>query len=53
MAFTGKPLYMDHHLMLLWLNPFGIRIDRDGWWLEHSVSYLSVCLSAECAKNVF
>ena len=51
-AFTGKFVYIAHHFILLRLNPFGLRFDREGWWFEHSVSYLRVCLSAECAKNV-
>ena len=29
-----------------------IYMDREGWWFEHSVSWLQVCLSAEGAKNV-
>ena len=24
--------------ILLRLNPFGLRVDREGWWFEHSVS---------------
>ena len=28
------------------------RVDREGWWFEHSVSWLRVYLSAEGAKNV-
>ena len=51
MTFTEKSLYMDHHFIWLWLNPFGLMIDRDGWWFEHSVSYLQVYLSAETAKS--
>ena len=43
---------MAHHFILLRLNPFGLRVDREGWWFEHSVSWLQVCLSAEDAKNV-
>ena len=53
MAFTGKFVYMAHHFILLRLNPFDLRVDREGWWFEHSVSQLWVCLSAEDAKNVF
>ena len=37
---------MAHHFIMLRLNPFGLRVDREGWWFEHSVSYLRVCLSA-------
>ena len=49
---TGKFVYMAHHFILLRLNPFGLRVDREGWWFEHSMSQLRVCLSAEGAKNV-
>ena len=52
MAFTGKFLYMAHHFILLWLNPFDLRVDREEWWFEHSMSWLLVCLSAKGAKNV-
>ena len=52
MAFTGKFVYMAHHFILLRLNPFDLRVDRERWWFEHSVSWLWVCLSAEGAKNV-
>ena len=31
-------LYMAHHFILLRLNPFGLRVDREGWWFEHSMS---------------
>ena len=43
-------VYMAHHFILLRVNPFGLGVDREGWWFEHSV--LRVCLSAEGAKNV-
>ena len=43
---------MAHHFILLWLNPFGLRVDRERWWFGLSMSYLRVCLSAEGAKNV-
>ena len=51
MAFTGKFVYMAHHFILLGLNPFDLRIDKEEWWFEHSVSWLGVCLSAEGAKT--
>ena len=38
MACTGKFVYMVHHLILLRLNPIGLRVDGKGWWFEHSVS---------------
>ena len=38
MAFTGKFVYMAHQFIMLRLNPFGLRVDREGWWFEHSVS---------------
>ena len=34
---TGKFAYMAHHFILLRLNPFGLRVDREGWWFEHSM----------------
>ena len=52
MAFTGKVVYMAHHFILLRLNPFDPRVNREGWWLDYSVSELRVSLSAEDAKNV-
>ena len=39
---TGTFVYMAHHSILLRLNPFDLRVDREGWW---------VYLSAEGAKN--
>ena len=49
---TGKFLYMAHYFILLRLNPFGVRFVSEGWWFEHSMSYLRICLSLEGAKNV-
>ena len=43
---------MAHHFILLWLHLFGLRVDREGWWFEHSMSLLRVWLSAEGAKSV-
>ena len=37
MALTGKFAYMAHHFILLWLNAFGLRVDMEGWWFEHSL----------------
>ena len=31
-------LYVAHHFILLQLNLFGLRVDREGWWFEHSVT---------------
>ena len=44
---------MAYHFIFLRLNPFGLRVDREGWWCEHSMSKLQVFSSAEGAKNVF
>ena len=33
----GVNLYIYHHVTLLWLNPFDLGVDREGWWFEHSV----------------
>ena len=38
MKFTGKIAYIAHHFIMLWLNPFGVRDDREGWWFDHSMS---------------
>ena len=51
-TFTGKFLYMSHDFILLWLNPFGLRVDRKGWWFVKYMSWLRICLSGEAAKNV-
>ena len=34
----GKFIYMTHHFILLRFNPFGLRVDREGWCFEHSMS---------------
>ena len=31
MTFTGTFVYMVHHFILLQLNPFELRVDREGW----------------------
>ena len=31
MSFTGKFVFVAHHVTLLWLNPFDLGVDRDGW----------------------
>ena len=31
-------VYMAHHFILLRLNPFDLRVGREGWWLVHSLS---------------
>ena len=48
---AGKFVYMAHHFIVLRLNPFVLRVDREGWEFEKSVSYLQVCLSAEGAEK--
>ena len=52
MAFTGKFVYMAHHFILLPLNPFKIRVDRERWWYLHPVSQSRVFLAVDSAKNV-
>ena len=42
-----------YFFILLRLNPFDLRFDRERWWFERSVSWFWVCLSVEGAKNVF
>ena len=38
MTSTFKFVYMAHNFILLQLNPFGLGVDREGWWFEHSMS---------------
>ena len=38
MTFTGKFVFMTHHFILLQLSPFGLRVDGERWWFEHSMS---------------
>ena len=52
MTSTGKFKCMAHHFILLPLNPFELRVDREGWWFESSMSYLRVGFSEEGAKTV-
>ena len=52
MTFTGKFVYMTRDFILRRLNPFGLRVDREGWWFEDCLLWLWVFLSAEGAKNV-
>ena len=52
MTFTGKFVYLSHHFNLLQLYRCDLRVDREGWWFENSVSQSRVCLSAEGTKNV-
>ena len=34
MAFTSKFLHMAHHFILLQLNPFDLRVHKEGWWFS-------------------
>ena len=52
MTSTGKFVCMAHRFMLLWLNPFGLRVEKEGCWFEHSMSKMLIFWSAESAKNV-
>ena len=52
MTSIGKFVCMAHHFILLWLNPFGLRVDNEGLWLEHEMLSLRVGWSREGAKNV-
>ena len=36
MTLTAKFVSVAHHFILLQLNPFGLRVDREGSWFEHS-----------------
>ena len=42
---------MAHHFILLRLNPFSLRIDREGWCVNNSMRQLRLSLPAEGAKN--
>ena len=37
MTSTGKFVYLSHYFILVLLNPFGLRVDKEGWWFEHSL----------------
>ena len=39
-------LYIYIHIYIIFprLNPFGLGVNRERWWFEHSVSWLQVCL---------
>ena len=52
MAFTGKIVYVAHHLIFLQFHSFDLTADREGWLFKHSISQLQVLLSAEGAQNV-
>ena len=52
MAFTDKFLYIAHHFILVPHNAFGLGVNREWWWFEHSVSWLRIWLSAEASENV-
>ena len=43
--------YIAQHFILLRLNPFDLSVNREGSRFEHSVSWLRVLLSADCAKT--
>ena len=52
MALTGKFVYMDHHFILLPLDPFDLAVDRKGWWFEHScVIVVGLLVSRGCSKR--
>ena len=48
MIFTSIFVYIPHHLIVLQLNPFGLRVDREGWWFEHSMSFVGLNVPREC-----
>ena len=53
MAFTGKFVYVAHHLILLRFIPFGIGVARSGWYVEYSLLWLCIWLSTGGAKKTF
>ena len=46
--FTGKFVYMAHHFILLQLNLFDLRVDREGWWFEHCIMVAGFLVSRRC-----
>ena len=37
MTFTDKFVYIAHYFILLGINYFGLRVDLEGFWFEHSM----------------
>ena len=37
MISTRKFVYMAHDFVFRRPNPFGLRVDSEGWWFEHSM----------------
>ena len=40
MVFIDTFVYIVHYFILLWLNLFGRRVDRVGWWFSYSVGVI-------------
>ena len=38
MTLTCVFVYITYHFILIQHNPFHVKVDLEGWWLEHSVS---------------
>ena len=51
MSLTVEFLSMAHKFILLWLNPFDLRVDGERWCFEHSVSQFHSCGFA-CQQSV-
>ena len=50
MAFTRK--FVAPHFILIRLNPFDLRVDREGWWFEHSCAIVAgLIVTRGCYKH--
>ena len=48
MTFTGKFVYIAQLFILLRLNPFDLRVDREEWWFKHCVIVAGLLVSRGC-----
>ena len=48
----NKSFVMKNKKNLKQVPAQSLRADREGWWFEHFVSWLRVCLSVAGTKNV-
>ena len=51
MTSIGKFVYMAHHFLLLLLNPFGLSVDREWLWFEHSLPSLRLACQERVLKT--
>ena len=50
--FIYKFVYMAHHFILLRLNPFDLRVDREESWFEPLYVIIAGLLASRAYKNV-